>query len=284
MIKSLFLKLVGSSLIILYLYLRFLHKRLPRLLFIWHTVDTIHFDINYNVLALIIISLILYSTLLFKQIVIVIDLNLPIKFMNAKITRLLDVFLTFIKDSLFSIYSLIYSNIPNAYEHLRSFCLFTYRIFSYKEKYIVILELFVLSTIYCCFFIDVFFFFELYYFYKSLVLFFITPFIRLWLYLIEDWVHNMEEITKVLKVEHTVLANGQDHFVFSVEGNFDAETKELILLEDSKEYLSMVPLKGFLNSYKTYENKYRPKFLLILYSLYLVGWLYVLYINIYLFL
>jgi hypothetical protein len=39
----------------------------------------------------------------------------------------------------------------------------------------------------------------------------------------------MDEITKILKVEHTFLPNGQDHFVFSVKDNFDKETKELKL-------------------------------------------------------
>ena len=108
----------------------------------------------------------------------------------------------------------------------------------------------------------------------------ISLLIKLWLHLIEDWVSNLAIVTENLTITHRFLPDGRDHFHFEVKPGFTEQEAELILKYDKEEFLRMVPLKGFLESYLSYEAYYKPRTLFIIYFAYAMGWTYVLFINV----
>lgn len=276
-INSIYTKILGTFVLIGFIYYRFIYERLPRsLIFIYKENSTV--KLNYLLLFIVIISLTLsificivnYKTILKK----------PLKIKNYFFVKYLLNFSLIIKDALFSVYKHIADNLENGYDKLRKICIYSYKVFAYKEKYIVITDCIFLCIICISFMYDVLSKFTLYYFYKSIMLLGISLLIKLWIHLIEDWISNMAIVTENLNVTHKFLPDGRDHFHFEVKPGFTVEEAELILKYDKEEFLRMVPLKGFLESYYNYEAYYKPRTLLIIYSIYIIGWLFIVYKNI----
>jgi hypothetical protein len=104
--------------------------------------------------------------------------------------------------------------------------------------------------------------------------------IKLYWHIMGDITNNMSTIQENLIIKHRFLPDGRDHFSFSVKPGFNLETSQRILKYDAKEYLALIPLEGFLKSYKHIESHYTTRALLIIHLFYLIGWLYILIKNI----
>lgn len=276
-INSIYTKFLGVFVLIGFIYYRFIYERLPRsLIFLYKENSTV--KLNYLLLFIVIISLTLSIFICIVNYRII--LKKPVKIKNYFFVKYLLNFSLIVKDALFSIYKHIADNLENGYDKLRKICMYSYKVFAYKEKYIVITDCIFLHIICVSFIYDVLSKFTLYYFYKSIMLLGISLLIKLWIHLLEDWISNMSTVTENLNVTHKFLPDGRDHFHFEVKPGFTPEEAELILKYDKEEFLRMVPLKGFLESYYSYEAYYKPRTLFIIYGIYFIGWLFIVYKNI----
>lgn len=275
-INSIYTKILGIFILLAFIYYRFIYERLPRsLLLVYEEYSVI--KVKYALLSIIILSFMLSIIIcLFNYCVIT---KKPLTIKESFIVKFLMKFIIIIKDALFSIYKHIADNLENGYNKVRTICIYSYKIFAHKEKYIVIVDCIILCSICFSFLYDILSNFTLYYFYKSLMLLGINFLIKLWLYLIEDWVSNLSIVTENLNITHRFLPDGRDHFHFEVKPGFTFQEAELIMKHDKEEFLRMVPLKGFLDSYYEYEAFYKPRTLFIIYLLYTIGWSFVLYKN-----
>lgn len=89
----------------------------------------------------------------------------------------------------------------------------------------------------------------------------------------------MDEIAKSLIIQHSFLDNGEDHFSFKVKPGYPRKQALLILEKDVPEYLSLYPLKGFLESYYNIETSYKPYVMFIFFANYFIGCIYIFVTN-----
>ena len=276
-VNSIYTKLLGIFVLLGFVYYRFIYERLPRSLIFLYKENSI-VNLDYLLLFIIIISLSISSIICIVNYRII--LKKPLKVKNYFFIKYLINFSLIIKEALFSVYKHIADNLENGYDKLRKICMYSYKVFAYKEKYIVITDCIFLQIICISFIYDILNKFTLYYFYKTLMLLGVSLLIKLWIHLIEDWVSNITVVTENLNVTHKFLPDGRDHFHFEVKPGFTPEEAALILEHDKKEFLRMVPLKGFLESYYSYETYYKPRTLFMIYLIYSIGWLFIIYKNI----
>ena len=276
MIRKLFYRVFGISLILIYIYIRFVYERLPRGLFFLHIKDNFY-EIDFFLMFLTIIFFLI--SLFFAYFYMKHLLKLPVKIYNTFIIKYLTKFALVIKNSLFAIHELIADNINNSYEKLKKLVKIFYNKLGHKELFLILFfTCFPYVIIIISFLWDVFINFRLYYFYKSLFLLVIPLLFNIWLYFIEDLIGNMEDIENIFLIEHKFLENGEDHFKFVARSENQPMSKDVADYY-IKEYLDLVPFSGFLKSYRKLENYYKPRVLFLMYFAYVSGWLFILYKN-----
>lgn len=279
--KNIFLRLIGIILILFYAYLRFFQERMPTTLFLFFR-ETGYLKINYNLLIFLIFLLTIACFGLYFNIKYI--LKTPIKIPQNKVTNIIICFYKFIKHALISVNEMIANNIPQSYDKMKYIVLAFYNNFGHQEKLLFICFVaFPYISIALAFICDVFILFEFKYFYKMLFLIVIPLLYNLWLFMIYDLKNNLYNIEESLIINHKFLVNGKDHFTFKVKPGYTAEQANFILTKDVPEYLSLYPLKGFLESYYEIENQYKQYVLLFFYSTYFFGCLYIFINNLILF-
>jgi len=277
--RTILLRIFGLIFIIVYIYIRILLERMSISLKIFLLEDdTIIINLGLflflNVL-LIIASLGLYFNISYF-------LQRTVKIPKNIITDKIGYLYNMLKDSLIELNIFISENIPNSYGKMKLLTLAFYRKFGHKERLLfTCFNVLPYFTIALAFFVDTFVLFEFKYFYKALPLITIPLFFNIWLRLIEDLKNNIAEIAKNLIIKHRFLEDGQDEFLFKVKPDkgFTPKEIDLILSEDVPEFLTLYPLKGFLESYNKIEKTYKPYLKLIFYSTYFVDVLYILLSN-----
>lgn len=136
------------------------------------------------------------------------------------------------------------------------------------------------SIITVTFIIDVFIFFRLEYFYKSILLFTVPLLFNIWLNFIQDIASNLNVIYERFFVTHKYLPDGQDSFSFTIRAGISLTQEHQTYY--IQEFLKLIPLQGFLDSYYNIENFYKPVMLCFMHSIYIFGWFYIFITNIYL--
>lgn len=258
--------LFASFFISFLLYNRLFIARLPKNLFIFENGL-----IKWNIVIVIIlgISIALYMIIqnIFKM----------INYFN-KSPQIFHKILIFIETSLQELHILIVSYIPDNYEKISYLSQKFYTMFEKKsETFFLFILFFIRFVILFAFITDVFFYFELYFMYKTLYLLCISLLIRFWFSILTDFSSNLEEIQSALIIED----RGTDP-ITSLPITFFSFKKEFNTFDlkyHVEQYFLCSKLSGYLENYNRYKTFFTPYINILIYSLYLIGWLYVLYVN-----
>lgn len=260
-----FLRIFGFFIIFGYIYMRFILQRLPRDLSIYTNQN-----VNYFLIYLIIISIIICLSMVYLNIKII--ERKPSK--HNIFSKIYIPIIKYIQKALYSITQLIGEKVPDIYIKVRLYSSKFYKTFGHYEKFLFYsFGVFPHLVVVFCFVIDVFYFFKLYYFYNALFLLAIPLIFKLWLHQITEIVGNMEEVENIFIIEHDLSEKG-DKFKFTIKPEYQNEDKELLEFY-VKEYLALVPLYGFLESYYLIEYYSRPRVMLFIYLIYSITWIYI---------
>lgn len=269
-IKNNLIQILFAILLISFcIYNRLFVIRLPK--YLWFYTNEY---LNFNLIILVILSILLALLMLYKNI-----------FINNKTSS--NLFLSiiykitnFIDDSLQKLYALIIELIPDNYIKISYLSQKFYAIVGNKSETIFLFILFIIRFIILfAFVIDVFIFFRLEYMYKTLYLLCISLIIKLLFFILNDFASNLDDIEKALIIE---------------DKGIDFETKLPItiyyLKEDFQhfdlkyyvqEYILCSKLTGYLQNYSKYKEFFTPKINIIIYSIYIISWFYVIFKNFY---
>jgi|ERR1700729_409526 len=280
-LQTFLLRLFGIVFLITFLYLRFIRTRMLLELYFIKIREDFSIEINIYLFLTCLVFFILFLIgiiITIKQI-----LNQPITIPNNMVTRLLGNIIFFIKQALTAVEEVIGNNIDHSYEKLRDLILNFYKNYGYKEKQMILLFVgFPYLSVSCIFLFEILYTFKLYWFYTFLPLLFIPLLFSLWIYLIEKLVHNLNEIEKLFIVSYKKLPNGQDQVILHIKPNINY--KDIDIIQYNNEYLLLMPLKGFIESYHKAYALYATRFRLLMYFLFFLGWAFVLFHNFFLFL
>jgi hypothetical protein len=248
------------------IYRRLIVIRLPKSLFIFNdTVD--YLSLNTVIIGFSISLFCLYQSLhyFFTK--------------NNREYKLFTKLGEIIENAILELYKWFCNQIPNIYRKVSLIAEIFYVLFhKHVECFLLLIMYFIRLIIVISFLIDIFIFFKFDYFYKSLYLLCISLFIKILIYLLRDFSLNLEEVKLYLNIE---------------DGGIDPETqlpitfyslkddcKDLNLDFCIKQYILCSKLTGYLRRYDLYANVFAPYFNLILYSLYFIGWSYIILFNI----
>lgn len=259
--------LIGLLIVGFTLYRRFLMAHLPKSLFIFGTV------INYSLLITIIIGF------LFSLYQIYINIYSLIKKKNIKpnmFTKLQKI----IENALFDLYNIICNNIPDIYSKISLLAENFYAFFhKYVEYFLLFIQYLIRLLIVIAFLIDTFIFFKFDYFYKMLYLLCISLLIKLLLYILRDFANNLDFAESILIIEHKGL--DVETQLPITEYCLKEEFNGLNLDYYIKQYILCSKLTGYFKMYDNYSNLFTAYFNIGIYSLYLVGWFYILFQNVF---
>jgi hypothetical protein len=265
---------LGIIFILLTLYRRLGLQRLPKSLEFWNE--------QFNVSLFIIISLwvILSLFIIIMSIRILLNKDTKDSFFGKVAGRFSDI----LNQAYYHVYHFIATYVPDHYNKISSFAKVFYNFWSKRPDeqihFIVIGCRFVILG---AFLFDVFYFFELKYFYKSLILLCIPLIINSIIFVLRDFALNKEQAEQYLDITLTSIdkVTGEPSYQFKIAKEF--ESLNLNLDYHVKEYIICSKIVGYLQWYDKYKAYFTPRVNLIIYSLYLIGWLYVLCFNILIF-
>ena len=239
--------LIGLSFISLIFYNRVILIRLPKELYI--------FTPNLNIP----LCLIIFGGLCLSLNMIYFSIKIKDNFATKYFFKINHI----IEESLKNVYNLIGFFSPNMYNYISSFCWFFYEHMKDKrEDFFAILCYIIRIFIVFVFLYDVFFLFELKYFYKVLILMIIPIIKNIIFYILKDFITNLDLITPALQIE--IIA--EDHHIFSPTKGYE----HIDLNYYIQEFIRCIKVRGYLEEHRVS---------LFIYSLYLIGWLYIIYIN-----
>lgn len=185
----------------------------------------------------------------------------------------------FTTNALLDLYIVICSYIPDIYDHVSLLAENFYAKFHKQEEYLLLFILyFIRFIIVLAFLIDVFVFFKLDFFYKMLSLLIISLIIKTVIYILRDFASNVEDAKSFLIIED----KGFDTITQLpiTEFSLKEEYKKLNLHYYIKQYLLCSKVDGYFKRYDLYSAFFNPYVNIFIYSLYFLGWSYILFINI----
>ena len=276
MIKiNIFLKyfyiLLGFVMVSYIIYVRIFLVRVPKDLRINFWSD------NYNVkLLFLFLSIIICFIIIIKNVLI----ELGIKSKENKLSVILENISNIIDISLKHFCSFLACFFHNP-EDILSYISdrFYYYWHKYPEYYLLFITYIIRSFIVLIFLIEVFFKFKLDLFYKSLSLLCIILVIKIFIFVLKDFAQNLEALREALIIkdcgidEETVLPITN----YSLKPGFEDNDLHYLI----KEFIICNKLSGYLSLYDRYKTFFQPKFNIIIYSLYLIGWSFILFTNIF---
>lgn len=259
--------LIGVLIVGFTFYRRFIVIRLPKSLFIFN--DTV----NYFLLLTVITG---FSFCLYRLIITFYNLLNKKETKVSFFTKLNEI----IENALFNLYSVVCNYIPDIYLKISSLAEKFYALFHKRGEYLLLFILyFIRIIILIVFLIDIFVFFKFDYFYKVLYFLCISLFIKLLLYILRDFASNLEDSESIL----IITPKGIDPETQLPITNFTLkeEYKKLDLDFYIKQYLLCSKLTGYFHNYDRYSKFFTPYLDVGISLLYLIGWSYILIVNIF---
>lgn len=265
--KSNYLYVLSGLCITLYiLYVRVIMIRLPKDLNLFSEGKI---DIT---LFFMVISGILISTL-------IIIINIAVlrkKSINQRFfTIYVHKFSEFLDRSLFEAYKAGNFFIQDGYDKISKIAKQFYLKFGNKQEgLLVFVNFFIRLFVVIAFLIDIFCFFMFDYFYKLLILLCIPLVNNLIIYILTDFSKNLGEISSCLIIKNIgtdVNTNLPITRYSASPGNEHIDLDYYI-----EQYIICSKISGYLQRYNVILNYYNAYFNIIIYSLYLGGWLYIL--------
>lgn len=265
--------LCGIGTILFIMYIRLIMERLPRDLSLyyfdyWGIKRLNIFLTSFAIFWVIISASIVYISLRYI-------LLKPIR-IGYTMGNILDIFIAtynFLRESLISVAYIINDSLYDTYNAISNFAAFFYKYFGHRREDIFLIVTYIIRfIILLAFLIDVFLFFRLNYFYKTLTLLCVNLVIHLFHFLLEDYSSCLKEIETELVITKSTNENGEPVTNFErAPGN-----EEIDLLYSFREYGRCLKIKGYLEIYDAQAKKYNSRVNLVIYFLYMSGWLYVL--------
>jgi hypothetical protein len=269
MLNNYFFRISGCIFIGAYIYFRIIYKRLPRDLALYDTLYTLF---PFAILCIISCFMGYYYFKILK--------HKPFVQLSPQLTKIIKQISEYIKDSLFAIYIYFIEKVDDSYNKVKRIITYFLKYFGHKEFILClafeILPYIIVNIFFC---IDVFIFFRLNYFYKSLIILIIPVIFRIWLYIINDFTHNMKIIEQDFFITSSFNEDGSENIKFDIKPEVPSEKKPIIVTYNIQEYLSLIPLKRFIDSYEILKDYYKPRIMLFVCLSYAIGWSYIIYTN-----
>lgn len=257
--------LLGFVIVTYIIYLRVFRERLPKDLYVGN-------PINLNLCLIVFIGFfmslyIIYvnTTLLYKKTK---KENLLQKF-SSKIAQI-------IQEALEEVFNFIGQVIgEKSYTFLSSFAQNFHNIFfKYHAGILFIISYSVRCIIFIVFFCDIFIFFRFNYFYKSLILLIIPIIISIITFLLKNFASNLELMSSFLDTEEAEeLGDPVTKFTPSL-GNEDIDLSYHV-----EQFILCTKIQNYLDIYNDFKDYYTPRCNILLYSLYAIGWAFIITKN-----
>ena len=261
--------LVGFSFILYIIYIRIIVVRLPRELFFF-----VNGTINVKVIILVSMGVFVSLSILW--------INIKLFFNNQNNSNIFNKYFSringYINRSLFEVYKLGVTSIPNSLDKIPLIVSKFYTVFGNKaEEFFVFFVYFFRVIIVISFLIDVFYFFKFDYFYKFLTLLCIPIFVNILFFIITDYANNLEELNSLLIITNSVEDEKSITEYRLRPGNENLDLKYLV-----DQYKLCFALNQYLKYYNMVLYFVSIRCNIVIYSLYLLGWLFILYKNVFL--
>lgn len=264
--------ILGAFFVTYLIYIRFFFVRLPK---------DLHFnalDNTYTLkMTLLLLSIVICIYLIIKNIKEIFNIENK---QNA-ITKIFFFFSQIIEESLKRFFAFILSFYHDPYELLsnlsRKFYDYAYK---YPEYYLLFFTYFVRMIILLIFLVEIFLTFKFQIFYKSLILLSLVLLVKFLIFVLKDFAQNLSTHQDVLIIED----KGVDEktqlqtIIYTLKPEYKGNDINYVV----REYVLCNKLLGFLHMYNLYAAFFNPRINFVIYSLYLLGWLYILFFNIFL--
>lgn len=262
--------LIGFIFVLYIIYIRFFLVRIPK------NLQFNLLDYNYKLkMSFVLFSIVVCIVILITNLKIILKIS-----DNAnKLTFIFEFLSKFIDNSLQSFFGFIVSLYKDIYDLISNFSKTFYDFWHiYPEYHLLFIIYFVRLIILLIFLMEVFISFKLDYFYKSLILLCIVLIIKVIIFVLRDFASNVEFLQEVLIIEDLGINEETQEPVTNYKLKSGYEDNDLRYL--AEQFILCNKLSGYLEMYDKYNKFFTPKFNIIIYSLYLIGWLYIFYWNI----
>ena len=243
--------------------------RLPKDLYLY-----VNGYLNYKLVIILIIGVILCVYVITVNIFSLLTQYRKALFFN-KITSIIN---ESINKSLYEVYRFSELFFSDGYERLSQLASKFYSTFgSITEKLFIFIAYFVRLFVVIVFLIDVFWFFRFDYFYKVLVFLCIPLIINVLFFLLNDFASNLDNAKSFLIIESMGVDEESNLPITNYRkspGNEDID-----LAYHVQQFILCNKVNGYLEEYKVLLDYYSIRLNIIIYSLYLTGWLYILFQN-----
>lgn len=276
--KKYLLILFGFLLIGIYIYFRFIYKRInDTLYFVYLKNDGLYIKLFFSLFILLMFLLSIYMIV---RTIVEFLTSKAIKIPSNIIARIILKGLLLIKESLLAVNDFIGDKVPDSYEKLKKIITIWYNFCKKKELFFLITFVILPYIILGVFFlIDTFIFFKFYYFYKVLPLIVFPLLSSLLNFLIQELLKNLDYISEELIITHSFLPNGKDQFRFNVKPGVSTEDAQDMLKTFIPEYLTLYSIGSYYNFYKDKETSFKKSGLFFMYFCYFIGCSYILIAN-----
>jgi len=257
---------LGFFIIFLVFYHRVIIERLPKDLHLFIP------DFNFPLFFVMLSWLFLCLNIIYFNCKII--LNIKIK--QTRLTKYSSKLSDIIDIALHKVYGFFVSLVPNMYYYVSNFCWHFYSLFhNLREDFFLKISYIIRFILVFVFLYDVFVLFKLHYFYKCLI-FLIIPIIKnLIFFILRDYAQALEHISPALKID---IIN-EEHYIFSKNVGYE----HIDLNSYIQEFIQCTKIQGYLDEHRAYSEYYTFRVYFVIYFLYLFGWLFVIFKNIYLF-
>lgn len=267
---SYYLYLLAGFVSIIYIcYIRLILVRLPKELFL-----NLNNNINFALLLIIIIGIIISLSVISVNLYLLFNLQIKQNLFNRAFSMIQEYF----SRAFFEVYKLIINLIPQKYDKIPLLVKNFYNIFGNRaEETFVIIVYIIKFIIVISFLIDIFLFFRFNYFYKALTLLLIPICVNVLFFILTDYSKNLGELQASLVIKNGEFdKNGE---VTSIEYSLTPENKGLNLNYIVEQYKLCLALSQYLLYYNMVLRYVSIRGNLLIYCLYLLGWLFILYKN-----
>lgn len=265
--------IIGFFIVVYIIYIRLFLTRNPK------DLQFNPLDNTYNIkIFLVILSSIICINIIINNLLIILKLESTQKYFRiiiTKVTLLIENSLKQFYTSIVLFYDKLYNNRCDFISKLsRKFYDFWH---VYPEYYLLFIAYAIRILILLIFLFEIFIIFKLNYFYKSLTLLCVTLFFNFLLFLLKDFAELGDTYKDALNITHVSIDVETQLPItnYSLKSEYQDNDLEYVV----NEFILCNKLSGYLEMYDKYVTYFNPRFNIIIYSLYLVGWLYVLYIN-----
>lgn len=269
-LKLLYLS-IGFIFIIYVFYIRVLLIRIPRTLYMFD-------PINYSLIFIMIIWISLSVYIIVKSLSVLWNYNVR---NNNFLSKIMQTIHNVLDSSIREVYGFPAKFISEdiLFENICIIVRKFYDVFGKKpETIFLFITYFIKFIILLAFMYDICILFELRYFYKSLFLLIISTLIDVLFYILRDFAKNLEDLQSYLIIEQDKFdkETNEPSYIFKPAIGYE----HIDLEYHVQHFILCSKINGYLEIYDDLNMYYTSHVNLIIYSMYLLGWLYILYTNV----